>query len=273
MDNNCVAISMVTCSALAFFLGLNASAWWKKGLALVSALLMVHVVMLAFSRGGMLALIVTACVAFVLIPKRPLHYLTFVLAVLVGLRLAGPQVVERFFSTFAEGKERDASAESRLLMWGHCLDAMGKHPVLGLGPHHFPVVAHEYGLTHGKEAHSLWLQIGAELGVPGLVFLVAFYGLCAVRLWPIARGRIAGSDPWIPDSARMVIAALVGFGVSAQFVSLPGLETPYYVVLLGAGVLKLASEPQTLTADEDAAAWEDHSLEPVPHGLAVGPRG
>ena len=38
--------------------------------------------------------------------------------------------------------------------------------------------------------------------------------------------------------------------ISAQFVSLPGLELPYYIVIVGAGVLKL-------TATEHAAAIEN----------------
>ena len=40
-----------------------------------------------------------------------------------------------------------------------------------------------------------------------------------------------------------MIASIFGFALAAQFVSLPGLETPYYIVLLGAGALKLASLP------------------------------
>ena len=38
-----------------------------------------------------------------------------------------------------------------------------------------------------------------------------------------------------------IIASIFGFAVAAQFVSLVGLEAPYYVVLIGAGALKLAS--------------------------------
>ena len=36
--------------------------------------------------------------------------------------------------------------------------------------------------------------------------------------------------------ARMVWASLVGFFVSAQFVSLEGLELPYYITLVGLGI-------------------------------------
>jgi hypothetical protein len=48
----------------------------------------------------------------------------------------------------------------------------------------------------------------------------------------------------------MVLAAITGFAVSAQFVSLPGLETPYYIVLLGAGALKLVPSARPNTEAE-----------------------
>jgi probable O-glycosylation ligase (exosortase A-associated) len=243
MDNNCVAITMVCCTGVALFLGLTAPRWWQKAVALVAMMLMVHCVLFSYSRGGMLGLIITAAVAFFLIPKKVGHYLTFALLLLLALRLAGPAVVERFVSTFADEKERDGSAQSRVEMWQTCTQIMVAYPVFGIGPRHFPLTAHEYGYAPFKEAHTLWLQVGAETGAVGLFFLAAFYGVCVVRLWPLTRAARPVADPWFRDSARMVIASLTGFAVSAQFVSLVGLEAPYYVVLLGAGVLKLASVP------------------------------
>lgn len=244
IDNNCMAITMVTCIGVAFFLGFNAPRWWQKGLAFVSVALMIHCVLFSFSRGGMLGLIITGMISFVLIPKKPRHYLIFALTVLLAVRLAGPQVIERFGTTFADAKTRDGSAQSRVDMWKTCVEIMGKSPIFGIGPRHFPLVAHRYGYTPLKEAHTLWLQVGAETGVIGLLFLVSFYGVCVIRLWPFTRESQQVADPWFRHTARMVIASITGFAISAQFVSLVGLESPYYVVLLGAGVLKLSSMPQ-----------------------------
>jgi probable O-glycosylation ligase (exosortase A-associated) len=241
MDNNCVAITMATASGLALFLGLQAPGVWRKLLGLVNAGLMIHVVMLTFSRGGMMALIICGAVSFLLIPKKPIHYAIFLTGILIAFRLAGPQVVERFSTVFAEEGARDWSAQSRLDMWKDCVDIMARNPLVGLGPHHFPSVAPQYGWSAGKEAHTLWLQIGAELGIPGLTFLVAFYVLCLIKLWPFLFRKKGEIDPWYQDTARMVTASIVAFAVSAQFVSLVGLEIPYYVILLGAGALKLQS--------------------------------
>ncbi len=249
-DNNCMSVTLVTCTGLAFFLGLNAPRWWQKGLALVSAALMINCICFSFSRGAMVGLIITGMISFVLIPKKPRHYLLFALMVVLAIRLAGPQVMKRFETTFAEGETRDASAQERIDLWKTCIWIMVQSPVFGLGPANFPPKAHLYGFPRGKIAHTLWLQVGAETGIIGLGFLVSFYVLCLWRLWPMVREKYPVADPWFRDTARMVIAAITGFAVAAQFVSMAGLESPYYIVLLGAGVLKLSSLP----AQEAAAA-------------------
>ena len=242
MDNNSYAISLVTCTGLAGFLAWHSERWWQKALAAGSAAFMGHAVLFSFSRGGMLGLIVLAVVAFAVMPKRPKECMAFALAVALGLGLAGKEVRERFGTSFAEKDgTREASAESRFELWAACLDTIREYPVFGVGPYHMPLRMEKYGFKKGKEAHTVWLQVGAELGLPGMFLLMSYYGLCLVRLWPIALGKTAVSDPWLAYLARAVIASLCGYAVSAQFVSLMFLETPYYIAFLGAGVLKLST--------------------------------
>jgi probable O-glycosylation ligase (exosortase A-associated) len=240
MDNNCNGIAMITVLGFAFFLGSNAPRWWQRAVALGCALALAHAVFIAFSRGAMLAMIITGALACFLIPKRPKHVLILALGLLLLFRLAGAEVQERFMTTFAKKEERDASAEARLKNWQACLQAVSEQPLLGVGPAHWHLVSPRYGLP-SMEAHTLWLQLAAEQGILGLALLLLFYGICIVKLWPLAREQRPVSDPWLHDAARMVIASLTGFMVSAQFVSMQGLEVPYYVVLLGAGALKLDS--------------------------------
>jgi probable O-glycosylation ligase (exosortase A-associated) len=254
MDSNSVAIAMVTGAGLAFFLGLHAEAWWQKAAAFASVALMGHTVLIAFSRGGMIALIVTGLTAAVLIGVRSRHWAALTAAAAVGVMLAGPEVRDRFLTVFADARERDASAQSRLDLWGDCLDAMSKRPVLGLGPAHWPLVVAEYGWPSGKEAHSLWLQTGAEIGVPGLLLLLGFYLLTIARLWALARQKTPAAEAWLPGAAAMVVAGLIGFMTSAQFVSLVALELPYYVALVGAGVLTLQSRATASAGDSEFVA-------------------
>lgn len=242
MDNNCVAVAMVAGVGLALFLGISERRIWLKALAFLSAVLMAHTVMFSWSRGGMLGLIVVAVVSFFLIPRKPVHYAYFLLLLAVGWMLAGDQVRDRFMTVFVDPHERDASSKTRLEYWGYCLNTMQKHPFMGCGPGQWPMECQRRGvkLIYG---HNVWLQCGAELGIPGLLLLLSFYGLCIVRLWPMTRRRAKIPDPWLAHVARMVIASIVGFVVAGSFVSLVGLELPYYVVMLGAAALKFASFP------------------------------
>jgi O-antigen ligase len=256
MDNNCMGIAMDTCIALAFFLGLYSEGWLQRGLLFVLAILMAHVILFSMSRGGMLGLIITGAVSFYLLPKRPIYYLAALAGLLIVLRLAGPEVQERFISTFADQQQRDASADSRVRLWSNCLDCMKQSPIVGIGPRHFPLVAPRYGWPSGKEAHTLWLQLGAEMGVIGLGLLGSFYLLCTKRLLPLLHEGDQHSDPWLGRLACMVIASLAGFIVASQFVSLIGLEVPYYVALVGAGTLKVAGTPIESSEDEPEAEEE-----------------
>src|SRR5437867_6159377 len=163
MVNICGAIAMVTGVGLSLFLALAVESWGLKALAAAATLLMVHVILFSFSRGGMLALVITGCVGFVLLPKQPRHYLVFAVFAAAAFYLAGPEVRARFSTIFAESGQRDASAESRLDLWRDCLDVISKYPLCGVGPDHWQLVAHEYGWPRGKLAHTLWLQIAAEL--------------------------------------------------------------------------------------------------------------
>jgi probable O-glycosylation ligase (exosortase A-associated) len=242
VDNNGYAISLNSCIGLACFLTWHSERWWQKAVAGACAAFMVHAVLLSFSRGGMIGLMVMATVSFAVMPKGPKEYMAFALAVTVGLALAGQQVRERFGTSFAdENGKREASAESRLILWAACWDTMIQYPVFGVGPDHMPLRMDQYGFKQGKEAHTLWLQTGAELGFPAMFLLLAFYVICIVRLWPIARGNTIVGDPWLVYLARALVGSLCGFVVSAQFVTVEFLEPPYYVVLVGVGILKLAT--------------------------------
>lgn len=253
MDNNSAAIALVTGIGLAFFLGLHSEKLWHKGVAFFFAMLMANAILFSFSRGGMLGMIVSGVGAFIVIPKKPRTYAMLGLAILAASIMAGPEVRDRFMTTFVKkkGGEREASAQSRVDLWKDCIDVMKKDPVMGCGPNQWPMIAATYGWPHGKEAHSLWVQTGAELGLVGVAMYLGFYLTVLALLWQVTWKRSHVADPWYKYFARMSFTGLCGFVVSAMFVSLESLEIPYYTALLGLGVLKLASAPKHLSGLED----------------------
>ncbi len=260
LDNNSVAIALVTGMGLGFFLGFHTQSFWGKCIAWGSSGLMGHAVLFSFSRGGMVAAILCGVAAFVVIRKTPRAVLLMMVLAGAGLTFAGSEVRDRFMLIFGKRDgQREESAQSRVELWSNCQDLMDKYPIMGCGPNHFPVRAPDYGWPLGKEAHSLWMQTGAELGYVGLSLLVLFYATCMVKMWMLTWKTTLLRDPWLLVAAQMVFTSLTGFMVAAQFVSLESLEIPYYTVLLGCGALKLQTIPiqGRATAEEVLAAEQE----------------
>jgi len=254
MDGPSFGIALLVTLGPAVALGIAAKKWHERLLAGAAAILILHTTLLTFSRGAMLGLIATAFAAFVIMPKRPKHLGILLLVVLLGLRLTGPELVARFQSSFEASDDRDSSAESRVDLWIDCLKVVESAPFFGVGPHNFPVVAASLGWSEGKEAHSVWMQTAAETGIPGVLALLLFYAFAVVRLWPIAKAPWTDENRYAAASAAGIIISLTGFAVSAQFVSLTGLETPYYITMLAVVVLKTTKlEPSRRTAVNFAA--------------------
>ena len=242
LDNNSMAIGLVTALGVAFFLFFFETSYFRRAVIAGCAAFIGHAILFSFSRGAMLATVVFAGVSFFIIRKTTLHYLVFACSLVIAIFLAGPQVRERFFDTFASNDGgREASAQSRLDLWRDCATLLAEDPILGCGPDHWPLHAHEFGWPAGKEAHSLWVQTAVELGIPGILMYMGFFVVVIWRCWLLLQRTKNEPDAWFADSARMTIASLISFMVAAQFVSLEALEIPYYVAMLGAGSLAVHS--------------------------------
>jgi O-antigen ligase len=266
-------IGLVAVFGPAVYLGLAAEKPWQKAIAFVSALLILHTTFLTYSRGALVALIITGGVAILITPKRPKEVAALLVVAFLGVTLTGSRLQERFLTVFAGEQKRDASAESRVELWQDCIALMRAHPILGVGPGHFPVISWELGWDPGqsglgKEAHTLWLQVGAELGVPGLFSILLFYAACLWGVWPLCRRKSVVPDPWFRDAARMVVSSIVGFAIAAQFVSMEFLEVPYYIAILGAGLLKLRGTLPVAEAAPEAPPQRILPPQPVSAGYA-----
>jgi O-antigen ligase len=251
LDNNSLSILMDTGFGLALVLAFEDALKWRRYLMFGCAATMAHVPMMSFSRGGMLGAMIAAGVAVALVPKTRRTWFAIGGALVVASILAGPSVVDEFSTTFNEQGNRDTSAQSRVDLWRDCTDAMLKNPLLGVGQECWGLIAPTYGWPPGKEAHSLWFQTAAELGVPGVTFLFMFYFLTVYSTWKASRETDA---PWSPLLFRMMAASIVGFATSAAFVTVEGFELPFYVALIGACGRKIAYDEQAAGApalDED----------------------
>jgi putative inorganic carbon (hco3(-)) transporter len=279
MDNNFFGVSLVTVIGPAITLTIVSKKWYQRLLAAAAAALILHTTMLTYSRGAMVGMLAVGTTAFLLMPKRPKYIGALLIVALVAVRLTGPQLAARYMSTFAQEDQRDYSSESRVDLWKDCLKVIQAYPLLGVGPANWRVIASSYGWSEGKSAHSVWMETAAEIGIPGVLMLMLFFGLAAARLWPIARGKLKEEDEYKSAIAIGVVLSIVGFAVAGQFVSAPGLEPPYWVAMLGVALLKSTSSAAIISRSETAAAQRPVYREmpvrfqhPQSEGPATAPR-
>lgn len=171
--------------------------WLKKAAWLALAGLMLYVIYLTQSRGGLLGLMAGLGVLFV---ARFGWKRAVILGALVLPMLAMVFLARTTIST------DEASAQTRVQLWSDAMEALRGCPVLGVGPGSFAESA-------GQVVHNSFLQAFAETGVVGgLLFFTAYY----VAIWGVLRlGRRPLTVP-DPDMARLspiLAAALVCYCV------------------------------------------------------------
>jgi putative inorganic carbon (HCO3(-)) transporter len=181
-----------------------ASARWRRRLWWLCAAALAVTILPTYSKGAMLAVLVSVAVYLVLAARassRPRRNLTRVLGLYAVLAVATAAVVlsvpaarSRVFGALGP---QSASNMFRVLTWKGTLLMAEEHPWLGIGPGAFRSAYMNYAIAGYTEAsHQNYLQIGAEQGVLGLAaFLwlfgaVLFTGGRALRRAEDFRGRM-----------------------------------------------------------------------------------
>lgn len=190
----------------------------------------------ANSRGGFLAILAAGLVILIgyRVVSAPLRIGVAVTAALVFALAAGPSFWTRMNSiTNADHDYNMTSSEGRWQLWERGLGYMEARPILGVGIGGFPSAegqlsqeakdarAHGHG-TKWSEPHNSFVQVGAELGVPGLLLFLAM-------LWTAVRGLRGSTDPGL---AVALLAAVLAFAVGGFFLSLAYKEMLYTLLAL-----------------------------------------
>lgn len=242
--------------------------WWPM-VAVMLGFVMMHAVMMTFSRGAMLASAVGIC--WVLVHHRPRWQSagTAVALVLVLSVMAGPQIRERFFSTTQY--KTDASAQSRFDSWSAAWHIAWENPVLGKGIRNSNQYTMNYGADRqGRTIHNQYLQIAADTGIPAAALYLFMLGfgmwnfrrarmMCGEALEDAPEGLDIDRKRQIQHADHICLAcqgSLVIFLFDGMFLSLEMFETPWLLLVM-AGVLPRVMRTHlddlcTIEADEQS---------------------
>jgi probable O-glycosylation ligase (exosortase A-associated) len=234
LDNNGAGLMLAMGVPLCLFVWEGTARWWRWAFAAFIPVL-VHAVLMSFSRGAMVALLAVCPLCY--LRSRYKVYLT--LAV-VGMSLivpimAGKEIRARFFSI--EQFEKDGSAKSRFNSWAAAYRVASDNPFVGVGLRNVNLVSKEYGADfQGRTIHSQYFQIAGDMGFVGLALYLAMLGSVWYSLRSSQRLLKFRDDPEARQAraiANGVECGMVVFCVGATFLSLEVFELPYLLLLLG----------------------------------------
>jgi len=199
---------------------------WTRWAGIAVIPVLIAATLATASRGGVLALGVLAITTIVFAPKqhRGKYIVLLVLSMAIAPFLPHSGLAQRWAEFMQPGGDYNmTSRDGRIEVWKRGIGFMLTHPILGVGVRSYEIAG---GATAHSwvNAHNAFIQVGAELGVGGLVVFVMTVA-AALRLALHARRRLTG-DNLTPDEemARNLFTAafssLVAVLASAMFLSM-----------------------------------------------------
>jgi probable O-glycosylation ligase (exosortase A-associated) len=247
VDNNGAGLMLAMAVPLCYFAWEGSTGWLRWAfLAFIPVLL--HAVLMTYSRGAMVSLLVVTPLLWWRSRHRGELALAAIPLMVMLAFMAGPEIRARFFSI--SSYDDDASAQSRFQGWEAGLGIVKDNPVFGVGPRNANLFTYQYGADmQGRTIHNVYLQTAADMGLIGAgLYLTAFgtvwLGLNRLRRKSSQRGDTEGRRLYA--MAAGVECALAVFCVGSLFLSVEVLELPYLMLLLGAQLALLA--PVTASA-------------------------
>jgi probable O-glycosylation ligase (exosortase A-associated) len=220
-DNNDFALAVNIALPMIYYLAQSEPSRRIRLILWASLPFAVAAVVLTYSRGGLLGL-GAVLVAIILQSKHKIRGLSIIFGLILLVFLVAPgKWIERM-ETIRTAAQTDASARSRLFTWRFATLLTLDHPVLGGGFETFTGELYDrYGMggqyiVHGP--HSIYFQMMAEHGFPGLAIFLALLASCMLTCQRIKRRwRRIDPESWLIPYCSMVIASLCAYATSGAF--------------------------------------------------------
>jgi len=206
------------------------------------------------SRGGFLALCATGLFIIVRYTSIALSRRMTALALVgaVVIVAASDRYWQQMGSIVADTDYNQTEESGRLQIWRRGVGYMLSRPIFGVGAANFEPAEgmlspfaerQQWGAgVRWNAPHNSFIQAGAELGIPGLIFFTAMIGsaFLALRRRDRISRRPYPPPPVPPQLVQALMASLVGFVVGAFFLSLAYSELLYMLLAMAVAVSKVA---------------------------------
>ena len=250
-DTNDFAQVVVCAIPLAIYLALQSRRIVVRMVYLLSVGLFLVILIKSGSRGGFLGLVAVGAAA--LVSWRAVN-LRWRVGTLVGGALflsvfASGMFLDRIASIGAESDYNVTSETGRIEAWKRGFGYMMDYPVLGVGVGAFTVAegtisdlairARQQGLfVRWMAPHNSFVQIGAEMGIPGLVLFTLLCVALMRRSHRLTTAMEGGRPAPVALLGGALFLSLVGFYVTAFFLSQAYSAILYLLAGLVAGLTR-----------------------------------
>jgi putative inorganic carbon (HCO3(-)) transporter len=276
-EPNYFAQTLVMLLPLAVFLIRTASSRRLRMIAIVSALAVAGGVVVTYSRGAFVSVAGLAVIAVALRWIRPSHFLAGALALLLAFPFVAPDYLMQRVESLSRAvsviessraREADVAVRGRVTQMIAALQAWRDHAVVGVGPGQYaPFYSVEYqqmdprfkikDIRVTRRAHSLYLEMAAELGVVGLSLFLAIVFSTMRNLWR-CRQRMQAEDADAADLATAFLLSLLGFLSTAVFLSFSYERYLWFILAVSGAALSIAGGPRIAPASRGG---REHALQ------------
>lgn len=138
----------------------------------------------------------------------------------------------------------DTFLNGRGYIWNRTVPLLRNHPLLGTGPDTFLLafpqndyvakakLGGEFFQTITSNAHSLYLQMAEQTGIPSVLCLLVFAGIYLVQSWKLYRRKALTFEE---RSGRAIFLAVSGYLIAGLCWASSVCTTPFFWMLLGMG--------------------------------------
>jgi O-antigen ligase len=239
----------------ALYLLLAARRTLSRALAAIALAVLTLAFVYTGSRGGFIALVSVGIFVLVRYGSIPLRWRLTAPAIVavVVLATASDQYWRQMTTILSDADYNRTEETGRLQIWERGVGYMLQYPVLGVGPANFQAAEgrlsphaerQQFGIgVRWNAAHNTFIQVGAELGIPGLILFVAIIASTFAAIGRAARSRSSRRLQATREQLTQALtASLIGFLVGAFFLSLAYSEMFYTLVALAVGLQKVTAQ-------------------------------
>jgi putative inorganic carbon (hco3(-)) transporter len=263
-DNNDFGLAMNIALPMFLCLARTEESKWLSRIFWIALPLGMIAVVLTFSRGAMLGLM-ALLLAWAMKSRHKLVGAVGLALAIGVLLVAAPEAWIARMKTLQTAPSTDASAQSRLRAWTFAGKLAMDHPIFGGGFETFTEQLYaRYAVpdTHGP--HSIYFQMLAEHGVPGLAIFLLLIASCWVSCGRIARGWQYEDPPYLADYARMTQLSFMTFLVSGAFLGRAYFDL-FYQLIVTTIILKSLARAESVQG-EDVELTDYEELSPTSAG-------